>query len=456
MATVGQLETQIRDLRHQLEQSNQKLRDMRREIDRINSVQYEKLRREYDRLLDQKVQQNAREYESELNRLRDEMVELDRKRVEETHKALEQAKKQQDRLLKQLEEKNRELENIIKRIQEREQRHEQTSSNLAAQMIDNAGREARRANGFPHEFFFPSQFAIIREHLDRASDLVSRHMYEAAFATADAARVEIELLLVKTKQKMDEWEELFALYRETIRRLKKSLDELTNITLNTEAGSFRMSPGEIDFWSQGLYSSLRKQITDAYRTIEEIDEAGIVGYLKRQSPMTLFMLNRTLSEAEQMEIRMEAVDRCVRSERRLSDARYVTGQTIMSILETFGYIPVKDPGFREKNGKEDPSDLYQIQYLHGGMDQLQIAVIPERRDGICTGVRCLVKWTVKSVPDPNIVNRISNTIRSRISGNLPDLPVQIVSNMNSGQVEALIGQVSQTPNPELLYETLRN
>ena len=53
-------------------------------------------------------------------------------------------------------------------------------------------------------------------------------------ATADAARVEMELLLVKTQQQMDEWEELFSLYRESVRRLKQHLDRLLHIQLNTE------------------------------------------------------------------------------------------------------------------------------------------------------------------------------------------------------------------------------
>ena len=205
---------------------------MREQIDRMSSVQYDALRRQYDSLLSQKVRENEKEYEKQLSRLRDEMAELDRRRVKEIHKALEEARKEQARLLKQLEDKNRELQAIIERMQKRQQQHEQVSSDYAVSMISRAQGAVSRASGYPHEFFFPNQFAIIREHLDKASELIEKQMYEAAAATADAARVEMELLLVKTQQQMDEWEELFSLYRESVRRLKQHLDRLLHIQLN--------------------------------------------------------------------------------------------------------------------------------------------------------------------------------------------------------------------------------
>ena len=456
MATVSQLETQIRELRNQLEVSNRQLRSMREQIDRMSSVQYDALRRQYDSLLSQKVRENEKEYEKQLSRLRDEMAELDRRRVKEIHKALEEARKEQARLLKQLEDKNRELQAIIERMQKRQQHHEQVSSDYAVSMISRAQGAVSRASGYPHEFFFPNQFAIIREHLDKASELIEKQMYEAAAATADAARVEMELLLVKTQQQMDEWEELFSLYHESVRRLKQHLDRLLHIQLNTEAGTFTMNESEINFWSQGIFTELQAQITAAYRMIEEIEAVGITEYLKRQSPITIYRLNRTLNETEQMEFRMEAVDRCVCSERRMSDRRYVLAQMIIEVLERFGYIPEPGTGFFRMQGAEDPKERYDILYCLRGVDELCISLVPVRTNGVCSGVRCFVKWTVRSVPDPMVVRQLSGTIQSRIMSVVQNLPIQIILDMPEGKFEEMISRISQTPDPDILFEAIRH
>ena len=455
MATVRQLERQIRELRKQLEASNRQLRQTREQINRINTDRYDDLNRRYQNLLAQKVRQNEQEYERQLNRLRDEMAALDRSRMQEIHRILEQARREQARLLKKLEEKNRELQDIIRRVQEREQERTQISSDSANTVILSAKETAGRASLFPHEFFFPNQFAVIQEHLDSASRLAGKQMYEAASATAEAARAEIELLIIKTRQKMDEWEELFTLYCESVRRLKKRLDDLSNIRLTTAAGTFTMNSAEIDFWSRGIFSDLQTQIMEAWRTIEEIEAAGIAEYLKKQSPMTMFMLNRTLNETEQMEFRMEAVDRCVRSERRMSDERYMIGQRIISVLEHYGYIPEEETGFLQKEEGEDPKDRYEILYCEREMDDLCISLVPVRSDGICRGVRCFVKWTIRSAPDPEVIRQISNVIHDRITRAIRNLSVQIVMNMPDGQFETMVGRISQTPNPDILYEVLR-
>lgn len=455
MATIRQLENQVRELRRQLEESDQRLRNMRNDINRINSVQYENLRREYDRLLEQKTKQHALEYQSRLQQLHGEMAELNRKRAVEVRRALEQARREQKDILSQLEEKNRELQTIVHRVQEREREHTRVSASFSESMIRGAEEAARETSRVPHEFFFPHQFSIIQEHLSRASELAGRQMFEAAAATADAARVEIELLRVKTDHKISEWKELFDQYCEVVTRLHERLVSLVNIRLQTEAGVFSMDCGELDFWSQEMFTGLREQITDAYRTVEEIEAVGINEYLKHQTPMTLFRLNRTLNEAMEMETRLEAVECCVRSERTFSDARYMAGQRIIDLLKGHGYTYPVEAGFLKKNGEENPGDCYEILYVKGKMDELRISLIPVRMDGVCTGTRCLVRWTVRSVPDPVVVDRVSEVIRERIAGELTELPIQAVSREKDMRVRAIVDDLRRSPDPNLLFEKLR-
>lgn len=456
MATIRQLEDQIRDLRRQLEESDRSLRNMRAEINGINTRRYEELRREYDRLLEQKTRQNALKYEQDLQRLQAEMAELDRRREQEVHQAIQTARREQSVLLGQLEEKNRELQNIVREIREKEQRQDRVSSSYSDKMIREAEDARRQASQLPHEFFFPQQFSIIQEHLARASELAERKMYEASAATADAARVEIELLLVKTIQKIAEWRELFDLYCEVVRRLHERLDSLRNIRLQTEAGLYSMVPKELDFWSQNLFSPISRQILDAYRTIDEIETSGINEYLKHQSSMTLFKLNRTLNEAEEIEIRLEAVDRCVRSERTFSDSRFMTGQRIIELLEDYGYIDPVEAGFLKNDGREDPRDCYEILYKVGELDELRISIVPVRRDGVCVENRFFVKWTVKSTPDPEVIEGVSEAIRVRIAAVLGEEHVQIVSREKEEKVNAIIEGLRRSPDPNMLFERLRH
>lgn len=456
MATTRQLENQIRKLQNQLEESDRNLRNIQHEISRVNTNQYESLRREYDRLLEQKTKQNAQKYEQSLQHLREEMAMLEIQRGKEIRDAIEMARNEQRVLLEQLEEKNRELLKIVEEAKARELQQIQGASSFSERMICEAEGAKKRVLQLPHEFFFPRQFSIIQEHLTRATELAGRRMYEAAAATADAARVEIELLSVKTIQKITEWKELFDLYCDVVKRLHERLDLLLNIRLQTEAGIFSMNQEEIDFWSQGYFSPLRNKISDAYRTVEEIEEIGIDKYLKRQPPMTLFKLNKTLSEAEELEIRMEAVERCVRNERIFSDARFMAGQRIIDLLEEYGYANPEEAGFLKKNGREDPGDCYEIRYRVGKTDELKISIIPVRRDGVCTGNRVLVKWTIKSVPDPEIIEGASETIKARIATELGEEQIQIVSRETDEKIRATVEAMRRCPDPNLLFEKLRS
>lgn len=457
MATIRQLENQVRELRRQLEESDQRLRNMRNEINRINSVQYEKLRREYDRLLEQKTRQNALEYEARLRQLQEEMAELNRKRAEAVRQALEQAQREQSSILNQLEEKNYELQATVERMQKTEREHTQVSASFSESMIRDAQEASKETSRVPHEFFFPHQFCIIQEHLNNASKLAGRQMFEAAAATADAARVEIELLRVKTDQKLSEWKELFDLYCEVVSRLHEGLESLLNTRLQTEAGLFSMDSGELDFWSQGLFTGLREQIMEAYRTVEEIEAVGINEYLKHQTPITLFRLNQTLNKAMEMETRLEAVACCVRSERTFSDARYMAGQRIIDLLEAHGYTYPVEAGFLKKNGEENPGDCYEILYVKGEVDELRISLIPVRRDGVCTGTRCLVRWTVRSVPDSVVVDLASEAIRDRLEGELgkQKIQIQIVSRVQDQRITTMVDDLRRLPDPNLLFERLR-
>ena len=456
MATTSQLENQIRELRSQLAESDRKLRNLRAEIDENNTRQYEELRCKYNKLLEKKTKENSIKYEQELQCLRMEMFELNKQREKAVHQAIQTARRDQSIYLKKLEEKNLELKKIVKELQENEQRQNQVSSSYSKRMINEANYAMENAAELPHDFFFPQQFSIIQEHLTRAYELAEKKMYEASAATADAARVEIELLLVKTIQKIGEWKELFELYCEVVRRLYERMDSLINIRLQTEAGLFPMNTRELDFWSQGLFSLLYIKIKDAYETVKSIEAEGINEYLKHQSPMTLLKLNRNLNEVEEMEIRLEAVDQCIRSERSFSDARFITGHRIIDLLGKYGYTNPEKAGFLRINGKEDPRDCYEILYRVRKLDELRITIIPVRKDGVCVRNRVLVKWSVKSTPDSGLVIGVSETIKKRIAALLEEDQVQIVSQEKNERVNVIVEDLRKSPDPNLLFERLRH
>ena len=59
-------------------------------------------------------------------------------------------------------------------------------------------------------------------------------------------------------------------------------------------------------------------------------------------------------------------------------------------------------------------------------------------------------------PDPMVVRQLSGTIQSRITSVVQNLPIQIILDMPEGKFEEMISRISQTPDPDILFEAIRH
>ena len=55
-----------------------------------------------------------------------------------------------------------------------------------------------------------------------------------------------------------------------------------------------------------------------------------------------------------------------------------------------------------------------------------------------------------------VVRQLSGTIQSRIMSVVQNLPIQIILDMPEGKFEEMISRISQTPDPDILFEAIRH
>lgn len=392
----------------------------RREIERNNQRQIDRLRRE----LEQAKRDMDASYAQKVRALSEELTARERRFQQELRRADEQAQARRAELLQALRDANEELRKEVEEIRRREFERTENGRTLARERTRYAEERAAAVERTPHEFFCPGQLNLFREHLDSVQSMIRSGMYEAAAATADAAGAELELLEINIRQQRREWEEMYAAYRETILRVRDKLNQFQTEELLTPCGSFRMNDAERDYWSRDNYRAIRTDMESACAMVDTIEQAGSTdAYLSELSAsqgqhFSPLRFGQEIRKLNRLEERADAVISCIRNERYFSDERYQVAGEVETLLSADGYRVTLS---RFRGDPEEPLDCYDLELRPNKCDILRLNFIPVRRDGVTAQTLCLVTADVVSAPNPALIERWARDVMARVGASLPQL-----------------------------------
>ena len=247
--------------------AEERQRRQRDEITRRNEEETGRLRRE----IEQSERRTEEFYARRAMELREELAERNLSFQRELRRADEESQALRRQYLERLEDESRELKNEIRKILEHEHEITRANRDMAELCFRQADAKAAEVEQMPHDFFYPGQLAVFREHLESVSGMARSGAWEAAAAVADAALAELEILEINIREQQKEWEEMYNAYRDIADRVRRKLDAFEREEIRTAYGRFHMEDGERAYWSQGGYSTVRRDADEAYRLVDGIE-----------------------------------------------------------------------------------------------------------------------------------------------------------------------------------------
>lgn len=409
MASAEMLRHQIRQQQNEINRINQELQTLRSELGRNGNMRIRQLERE----LQQAIEENRNRMNTELQQrtilLRQQMMAEIQRQAEETRRVEENARKEREARLQQLDVLNRQLKDELENIKNHTSALAAYSKEQALRRKREAKRQQEIVRKLPHAFFHPGQMEIYEEHLDQTDVMLNASMYDAAAATADAVLSELQIFEITLQEDQRNWLELYQIYRRLIQALYEQISAFEIQKVETRSGVFPPMPlPQMEYWSGKSYGTIRKQVMDAYKIIQEIEESSDVSeYLNTKGSIRITQFQSRIIALHRLAEQVSAVITCIQSERFYSDERYEMAGDAMNCLEDQGYhIREEACGFREVPDGE-PIDSYEIAATINGIDFLHLSFVPVRENGVTIRNICLVTVEMHSTYESRLISGVA-------------------------------------------------
>ena len=300
---------------------------------------------------------------------------------------------------------------------------EKSTRDLIRQLSGQLSNCMKEMSRKPHEFFFPGELELIKTRGPQIQNAVKCGMYQAAAAMLLSAETEIELLKARTEQAFKDWLEMFADYKDMVRRLDKKLTIYSVTPMKTAAGSFKLTEEELNFWSKMRYEKMAKSVIRMKQAAEQMGKLDMEVYLVKNKAPKGYEFRKLLRRLEDMEQSIEALMEGIGAERYYSDERLVSAKQARDMMEANGYECLKD-GFILSEGRENPMDSYELVFCLNPSDQMYARFVPVRKHGIAVGNQCLMWMDMQTVPEQSLVRGMLDINGERLRDALT-LPIQI-------------------------------
>lgn len=454
MASVGSLRRDIRNMEEQLDQLNRRQNKIREELQAQNGQRIRELEEKYRNLLEQKEEENAAALAVRLQDVQEQLLKEYQSNIEQLQKAEAEAKKEREGYLKELQKSYDDLNRKIHEIEAQEEAQDQITKEMAVRISREAEEAEKKVRQEPHEFFFPDQLGIIREHMQKAAVFMKKGMYSTAAAMADAAVAEMELLEIRTKQERQEWTQMYAQYKEAAVRMYRMKEDFEKMGLRTEAGEFFLKEQERQYWSSQGYTPVSEKVSSVYEMVRKIEEVGISSFLKEGKAFRKYQFAAVCRDMGRLEDSLTAVITCIRNERSFSDERYMLGEAAADYYEKQGYR-VCEEHFRygKENLREEPLECFDVEVSLNGLDKIHISFVPCRRDGVTVRNECIVSADVSTIPERAIIQDLADQCRKRMQSIKQDLRVTCFME-GQPQKQRHEEALKQIPDPEQLVKKL--
>ena len=153
-------------------------------------------------------------------------------------------------------------------IQENKAKNQQyeEAANKAVQKLKQSIQDACQ---FPVDIFYPHAIQRYIEAGEEAEKLLQNKLYTLAVPKAECATDAVKRLENSTKQKMEELDTLFEIYRMKLETLTKSI--FSDGRLNLKDGDevvLELTEQDIDYWSDRLYSELKELLQEHQANVD--------------------------------------------------------------------------------------------------------------------------------------------------------------------------------------------
>lgn len=336
-----------------------------------------------------------------IRRLREEITAEMERNVEAIRQADQQSQAQRTRMLQELQQMNRDLLEEVERLRRQQDRQQGSGRAAAEQLLRQAQAQARAVDVEPHQLFCPDQFDVLQEHLSAAVRMLEMGLYDTAAAMADAAWTEFELLGIQVRERQREWEQVYQIYDTLASGLYQAMETFEAEAVQTPLGSFVLEGGDRAYWSRDQYQPIRDRVTEAYRLVESVRNAGsITDFLRTHTVVRGFALNSQISTLRRLNEQLTAVTLCIRSELFYSDQRCQMAERAGVLLRTMGYQVCR---LKFRGDPEDLLDCCELTATINGTDLLTLMFVPQREDGIVVRNICILVPDIQTLPNPELI-----------------------------------------------------
>ncbi|MDR1481030.1 MAG: apolipoprotein A1/A4/E family protein [Synergistaceae bacterium] len=384
MSDLSRLDAELRSLQNQIRQGRSEMDRMRGDLKEDERRKLEEYHRELEKKLAARDRETTGRYETKLREFQDSTrrdvararLEMD-ERYRELVKTVENAEREWER-------RSRALEDEARELRTKAADRERAGRDEATGMIEEAGRAYSRIGETPHSLFFPHRLGAFGGAIADAAELYKVGLFEASAAVSISARLGIERLGYDVMDKRYEWRELFSMLKARVGSLHLRLEgELLEWgrQSGSEARSVRdMSDEEkeffkidIDYWSRGVYMDLRRRVDRFGSMIAYVMKIGIDGFLKSDWAQSAGKIEEKIAEADEWSDRLDRLGRVHESRRDASIERGRWGEAIIDFLS--GEINLTwlegESGWKkadEETMETEAFKTYSMKYL-GGEDE---------------------------------------------------------------------------------------
>lgn len=437
--------------------TRRRIRQLQEQIDSLNAEQNE-LRRRMTRDSQDRIRQMTEELRridasnaERIRRVREEIAAEMQRNVDTIRQADRQSQERRVRMLEELQRMNRELQEEVDRLRQEQTRQQRAGRDTAEHFLQRAKAQARAVEMEPHNFFCPSQFEVLQEHLSSAVRMLEMGLYDAASAMADAAWTELELLGIQVRERQWEWEQIYQIYDLIATGLYQAVTAFEEEAIQTPLGGFVLEDEDRAYWSREQYQPIRDKVAEAYRLVEDIRAAGsVTAYLRDYTALRGFALNNQINGLRRLNEQLTAATLCIRNELIYSDQRCQMAERAGALLGTMGY-QVRESKFRGE--PEDLLDCYDLTATINGIDMITLTFVPQREDGVVVRNICIVIPDVKTLPNPELIRGEAQALIEAVQQELAGIKVAWYP-IDSMQLPAVERQFKRQPDAQQLARRL--
>jgi hypothetical protein len=343
VSDFGRLDAELRSLQDQIRRDRAEMERMRRDLKEDERRKLEAYHRDLEKKLAARDREIAGKYDAKLREYQDNTrqdvararLEMDG-RYRELAAAVEKAEREWEK-------RSRALEDEARKLRAEAAGRDRAGRDEATGMIEEAGKVYSKIEETPHALFFPHRLGSFGGAIADAAELYKMGLFEASAAVSISARLGIERLGYDVRDKQFEWRELFSMLRARVGSLHLRLEgELLEWGRRSgaEARSVREMSGEerelfkieIDYWSRGVYMDLRRRVDKLGSMIAYVMKAGVDGYLKSDWAQSAGKIEEKIAETDELSDRLDRLGRVHESRCDASFERAQWGETIIDFL----------------------------------------------------------------------------------------------------------------------------